>query len=232
MKKIFLLCALVCASHLYGMEPQRGHYTGLGDLPRETQAIIISYLQTNNNLDGTIAAIKEASKGVGLVNKQLNTIVNEVYGIPKGFTALVHMLAAKFNQTPIQIAKAFKTQTAKKYVALYEELYILVSLQPNVTKVKKLLDEGVDINAGPILYSATQPLLNGHRIAAMIALLLEHGANPYNKNSMGETPLERLNRLRPRTNKADYERAKALLKEAMEKYPPSHWTCCGETNQQ
>ena len=50
---------------------------------------------------------------------------------------------------------------------LYMKNSSLISLQPNVTKVKKLLDEGVDINAGPILYSATQPLfVDGRRIAA------------------------------------------------------------------
>ena len=65
----------------------------------------------------------------------------------------------------------------------------------------------------------------------MIALLLEHGANPYNKNSMGENSIKRLNRLRPHTNQADYERAKALLKKTMEKYRLA-LDICGGANQQ
>ncbi len=120
-RKITLICAILCAGQLYGMEPERGRYVGLGDLPRETQAIIVAYLQTNDSLDGTIAAIKKASKGVGLVNKQLNAIVNEVYGIPKGFTALVHLLANKFNESTKDVAGAFQTSTSERYLELTNE---------------------------------------------------------------------------------------------------------------
>ena len=62
--KLILLFTIVCAGQLYGMGPERGRYVGLGDLPRETQVIIVTYLQTNGSLDGTIAAIKKPAKAL------------------------------------------------------------------------------------------------------------------------------------------------------------------------
>ncbi len=188
--KLILLFTIVCAGQLYGMGPERGRYVGLGDLPRETQVIIVTYLQTNDNLDGTIAAIKEASKGVGLANKQLNAIVNEVYGIPKGFTALVHLLADKFNTSTEDVAGKFGTPVAENYQILGRELLLAISFSKDEEKIAELIQQGADVNyiGHPVLdpYSNTTPLMY---VAAkyasavspyinIVKLLLNAGANP------------------------------------------------------
>ncbi len=58
-----------------------GHYTGLGmgDLPREIQTIIITYLNEYNDLDELIATLKATSR----TNKQLRDIIEEKYGNQK-----------------------------------------------------------------------------------------------------------------------------------------------------
>ncbi len=195
MKKIALLLTIVCAGQLYTMKriygmdptslyelrrtgPERGRYVGLGDLPREVQAIIIAYLQTNDDLDGTIAAIKEASKGVGLVNKQLNEIVNEVYGIPKGFTALVHVLADKFNTSTENVANKFNTSAAETYVKLGSSLLNFSGdrTQDAYDKMAELIKQGADVNFSSE-YTPLEMAIRNDDIEG-VRLLLNSGAKP------------------------------------------------------
>ncbi len=106
MKKLTVLFTLLCtASALNGMKPERGRYVGMGDLPPEVQAIIVSYLHTYDNLNDIVKAIKATSE----TNRQLKEIVNEEYGDPKKFKALVHVLANKFNTATKNIAEQLGT---------------------------------------------------------------------------------------------------------------------------
>ena len=84
MKKIALLFTLLCAGALNGMEqPEQGHYVGLAELSPEIQVMIIQTLNTydktfspEKNLTNTVNAIKAMSE----TNKQLNEVVNDMYG--------------------------------------------------------------------------------------------------------------------------------------------------------
>jgi hypothetical protein len=239
MKKIALLLTIVCAGQLYtmkriyGMEPERGHYVGLGDLPREVQAIIIAYLQTNDDLDGTIAAIKEASKGVGLVNKQLNEIVNEVYGIPKGFTALVHVLADKFNTSTENVANKFNTSAAETYVKLGSSLLNLSGdrTQAAYDEMTDLIKQGADVNfeeTNVDFGSEFTPLGLAVRNfdAEGVRLLLDSGAKPTKSQLDEAEEIVALYQDDPDTLKKA-KAVKKLLEEAMKKQqaqmdPPSH----------
>ena len=220
--------------------PERGRYVGLGDLPRETQAIIVTYLQTNDNLDGTIAAIKEASKGVGLVNKQLNAIVNEVYGIPKGFTALVHVLADKFNTSTENVANKFNTSAAETYVKLGSSLVSLSGdrTQAAYDEMTDLIKQGADVNfeeTNVDFGSEFTPLGLAVRNfdAEGVRLLLDSGAKP-TKSQLDEAEeivalyeeIVALYQYDPDTLKKA-KAVKKLLEEAMKKQqtqmnPPSH----------
>ena len=150
MKKLILLFTIVCAAgQLYGMEPERGRYIGLGDLPRDVQVIIISYLQTNDNLDDTMLHKRSQP-----YNKQLNAIVNETYGNQKGFAALMHVLEDKFHKkhpflpgiNTVYIASGLKTSAAKEYVRLVQTLRDALK-NDDMTTIKNALAKGADINA-------------------------------------------------------------------------------------
>src|SRR5258708_39238807 len=95
MKKILLVCALICVGQLYGMEKEQKQ-ENWNLLPREVQVLVIQALNSGNTLDEVIKSIKSLS----LVNKELNSIVNETYGNLEQFTALVHLLAKKFKNEP------------------------------------------------------------------------------------------------------------------------------------
>jgi hypothetical protein len=194
MKKIALIFTIVCAGQLYGMEP--GHYTGLGDLPREVQSLIITYLHNYDNLDDMITAITEASKGVGLVNNQLYGILNEqLYGKdkytgPKEFTALIGMLQSKFptNRYRNEIAKKFNTPAAEKYMELNGKFIRDVINEGNseiaLKKAQELLDQGVDPNfswhrgSTSLLREASNLSKYDENWKAIHKLLLDYGANP------------------------------------------------------
>lgn len=211
MKKLLLLCTIICAAQMYGMEPMEPG--SLQTLPPELTFHIIKA----GNLDEAIKNIVRLSR----VNKELNDMLN--YNDLQGFTQIVHVLANKFNMDPEDIAKQFKTPVAETYSNLYKKLYYLVTSEQDITKVKDLLDEGnVDINAGPILWVATLRPFRSPKLLAteMIQLLLEYGANPY-ATSQSQTALDRLNTKKPLykqtdVNKADFEQAKAILEKAMQ----------------
>lgn len=80
MKKVFLLCALICAGQLYGMESEKLKYEDTyGSLPSELkQYIINTALVLSKDLPDAINAIKAFSTLHGVDYKKLNdiTLVN------------------------------------------------------------------------------------------------------------------------------------------------------------
>jgi len=150
MKKIALLFAILCVGALSGMkrikpkpELEYGHYVGWGNLLPELKALIITYLNTYDNPDDIVNAIKATSK----TNKELNQMVNEKYGNLSGFTALVHTLAKKFNRSTESIAEEFKTPTAKQYIQLNDDLLTTV-ITGTIDEVTQLINQGADVNYG------------------------------------------------------------------------------------
>lgn len=151
-----LVCALVCADQMYGMEPrglERGHYTGFTNLPKDLQVLIIQTLNTYKNPDDVIKTIKAISK----TNMALNQIINEVYNPYNlsGFTALVHKLADKFDKPTATIAEKFSTQTAHKYINLGNDLInqisslatsMVLGLPVEIDKIVQLIEAGADVN--------------------------------------------------------------------------------------
>lgn len=204
---------------LQGMEPtslyelRRSGPMEPGSLQTLPPEVILHIIKAGD-LDEAIKNIVRLSQ----VNKKLNEMLN--YNDFQGFTQIVHILANKFNMTPDDIAKQFKTPVAQEYSNLYGKLYFLVTHEQDTTKVKKLLDEGlVDINAGAIIYYAViVRLASKMQIAPMIKLLLEYKANPYLKihgQTQVQAALNKLNIRKTQTTPEDYEEAKALLEEAM-----------------
>ena len=142
MKKVFLLCALVCAGQMYGMEPERG-YIGIGmeELPADVKGLIIQSLASGDTLGEVLSNIRAISR----TNKQLSTIVNVMYGNPRVFTVLVHMLAKKFNTTTEAVAKKIGTPAAKHYLDLAEGLNTAISYF-DLDKAMQLIKQGADVN--------------------------------------------------------------------------------------
>lgn len=105
MKKIALLITILSAGALNGMESPKHSQITWRDLPIDAKAVIVQALQTYDNPNDTLNAIK----AMGLSDKELNKIVNDVYlrGNLKDFTALVHILANKFKKTTFNIATKF-----------------------------------------------------------------------------------------------------------------------------
>ncbi len=226
MKKIALLLTLLCAGALNGMEqPEQGHYVGIGmeNLPDDVKPIIITYLNQYNNLDDTIYAIK----AVSLTNKSLNKMINEKYGNLKGFTALVHMLAAKFpiifmgkedsrgfrsgyTSSPGKIANLFNTPTAKEYVNLGTTLLEAVK-NNDINRITQLIKQGADVHY--YHNDCISPLIQAtyYGNAEIVKLLLDSGVNPnFNHNDTG-IALEYIKRDKP-----EAETIEQLLKAAME----------------
>ncbi len=114
----------------------------MASLPTEVQSLIIMALNTSNNPDETISAIMATSQ----TNKALNKIVKEVYyDNLKGFTALVHMIAAKFNTTVGEVVQKFKTPTSDQYNKLRGELYKALASN-DIAKAKQAIEQGADVN--------------------------------------------------------------------------------------
>jgi len=160
---------MICASQLYGMEKEKpsqrqsrlqrmynylfgteeSQQPQLGDwnsLPQEVQILIIQALNTGQDLDQTIDAIKAMS----ITNKALNQMINKMYDL-KGFTVLVNMLANKFKTSHQTIANKFNTDVAKRYLELnLEFLNFFLKDYSDVTQkiyaIQLFLSAGADPN--------------------------------------------------------------------------------------
>lgn len=142
MKKIALLFTLtLCTGALNGMEPERGRYIGMEELPVDVKGLIIQSLASGDTLSEVLNNIKAISR----TNKQLNTIVNVMYGNPKVFTALVHTLANEFNTTTEAVAKKIGTPAAKHYLDLADQLNAAISYF-NLDEAIQLIKQGADVN--------------------------------------------------------------------------------------
>lgn len=187
MKKLILLFTIACAGQLYGMEAE-----SVRDLPEELRREIMQLAQVilpSNNLDEAITTIKKLSAFFGNPLDDLKT-----------FTALVHILADKFNKEPSDVAKQFNTPTAEKYEKLSTALTNLI-VNHYFDGVKKLIEQGADVNS--VVYNAT-PLFR----AAMkedfniTELLLASGANvnyKVNYKTVLQSITETLNSRKPNT---------------------------------
>lgn len=169
MKKVFLLCALVCAGQMYGME-KMGTF---GELPEELHQEIVRALLNSKDLDQVIDAIKVASVLRGVRYDDL-----------ADFTKLVHALADKFNKPTIFVARKFNTPTAKKYIDLSIALLFIPSSTFN--NVAQLIKDGADVNFTGNNYATPLSQAIQFRVnIEKIKLLLDSGANPNFKNSCG-----------------------------------------------
>jgi ankyrin repeat protein len=142
MKKLLLLITF-CAM-LNGMEnPKRehGHYVGMEDLSPEIKVMIIQSLHTYDFPDDVIDAIKALS----LTDKELNAIVNDMYGNQQGFAQLAHLLANKFGETTESIAKKFKTPAANHYLNLAKQVHNAIS-HADFNTALQLVKKGADVN--------------------------------------------------------------------------------------
>jgi hypothetical protein len=213
MKKVALLFTILCVSILNGMENHRNHNgSHLENLSVEAQAALNAAFKTGK-LDTVINTIKEISD----IDNELynNVLFNMIYVIRylKEFTTLVHILAKEFKMDPYKIAEKFKTPTAKRYVELYKQLEKQILNKQNITETKKLIAEGADVTANPMLLFLA--LLAENPTTTMIKLLLENGANPFVTDKDGRTPLEYLNAVRKNIPK--YAPIKSLFENAMKK---------------
>ncbi len=238
MKKIALVfiivCAgaLVCASQLYGMEPDYMKSGYMENLPEDVQILIIQDLISGNNL-------RAITRGINAANKTtLSTTINKIYGNQKVFTQLVHMLADKFNTFPYVIAKEFKTPTAEKYIKLGDQLLQSIkNYKKNpaeaYSNVIEILEQGADVNCSdfigmtPLNY-AMRDHPYGEPSIELIKLLLDSGAIPTEHNL--EMAIENENNFpktieHPLFIKQLIDEAKVIrqmIENAMKKYPPSH----------
>lgn len=207
MKRIVLLFTILCVNALNGMEQGQHNYWDY--LPKELKQVIMHILvTTGDTIDEAVNNIKQASR----INKELNQMLT---GNIKGFTALVHILANKFNVSPIGVAGYFEIPIADKYKNLYDQLVNAV-VEGNLVDIKRLIAEEADITAGQIII----PALRSKSKVAVIKLLLENGANPF------ET-LESVERKQSLRNFPEYQQIKSLLEEAMAKPGLRH----GKNNQ-
>lgn len=217
MKKLFLLCALVCAGQMYGMEPKKPLFLEIehiSELPKDIhQKIIKTALETTNHPYLTIMMIERLSAMQGI---QGNKLFDKLLGNLKDFTKLVHMLADRSKMTPVQVAVDLTGSTAQKYVALSNSFELAV-LNGWIETAERLIAQEVDFVADPCILMRAVPSIVSSRApkAEMVKLLLNHGANPFVTEN-DETPLQRLNRLHQ--NSAEYQQIKTLLEDAMKTY--------------
>lgn len=209
MQKTILLLTILCASQLYSMNHVNNGNSHLESLSIQAKDALRLAFATNR-LDTVINTLKKISDADDDLYNQ--ALFNTLYVLKyrQAFKELVHILARHFNIAPYQIAEQFKTPVSKEYVQLYEQVKVHVLDKQNVTRVKELINEGADVTADPhILLLA---IVAEKPTAAMIQLLLAHGANPHITGDNNMTPLELLNGAR--RNIAEYEQIKTLLENA------------------
>ncbi|HJZ24030.1 MAG TPA: hypothetical protein VJ201_06225 [Candidatus Babeliales bacterium] len=134
MKKIALLFTVLCAGALNGMEQ-----TPYESLPKELkQEIIMKALETSNDLDEAIEAIKATS---AFYKIPYDTIFND----QTAFAGLAHMLANKFDTTTETVAEEFGTPAAKNYLDLGNQLNAAIA-SGKFNIAKQFIKKGADVN--------------------------------------------------------------------------------------
>lgn len=211
MKKLILLFTMVCATNqLYGMEQATPKETLLPDLKQKITHMASS---ASKNLNEAINALESASTFYGVQFDKL------FFDNLKDFTALVNLLAKKFpDKSRKEIAEKFKTPIAKKYVHLGEKLANNWKKKDILTQ---LIKEGVDLYYS-ITYATDEGvyLLTPLNRATMsknveiVQLLLDAGANPNYKDSLGKTAFEYIDK-HASDNKT--QKIRQMLDEAMNK---------------
>jgi hypothetical protein len=192
------------------MEPERS--TGMQDLPREVQSLIITHLETGDSLKNIIRAIVRTSQ----VDTTFFKLVNDIYGNQKGFTALVQVLANKFKMDPYSVAVHFKTPTSEEYIRLITELFAAIR-NDDKNKVTELLKAGADANYYAARDKNMTPLAYAvrYRDADMVKELLKFGANPNHMGTFSEPTAIFL--LENMPDIIEKEAKRQLLKDAMNK---------------
>jgi hypothetical protein len=203
MKKIALLLTIFCVGVLNAMEKPEPTCDWQGLYP-EAKALIVQTLPTytDPNAGKALEYIIETIKSLRLTNKELCEIVDDLYANQRGFTALVHILADKFDLSSKAIAEKFKTLIAHEYVKLGLDLLKFIQCREN-QKAIELINKGADANFTDLrmqgdnsdnaYYSVKMtPLFYAVNVVdlASVKLLLNSGANPHFKNRVFGTALE------------------------------------------
>lgn len=142
MKKIFLLFTIICASQLYGMEPEWSlqKVAHMSQLPKDIQQKIINKsLELSDNVGQALGMIAKLSILQGI---EYNTLPI--------FNVLMDKLANKFFEYSRQsIARNFGIEIGKEYVTLNEKFYAMAKNfedKPTLEKYKDFIAQGADSN--------------------------------------------------------------------------------------
>jgi len=194
MKKIILLTTLLCVSPLYSIknnyqetaydycnrqnrERALDYINKCKNIPDDVKEIISTYFNNYNDRTDIIKAINVAC----LTNKELNKIINELHGNPKGFCDLMEIFAARFSNSIIEkVAKQIGTRVAKNYLETRTQL-IKGLKSGNTEKIKQAIHNGANIDTRfwldtkhhsitPLRYAIMTQQIN------VIKLLLQAGA--------------------------------------------------------
>ncbi len=117
MKKITILFTLLCTTALNSMEPiepEHGQYTGIEALIPEVKGLIISCLNTYDNLNAIIYSIRAMS----MTSKTFKKIIDEKYGTPEKLETLAFMLRDKFFTQAQKLLKDYKKMHVQAYEAI------------------------------------------------------------------------------------------------------------------
>jgi len=213
MKKIFLLGALVCAGHLYGMEPlypQRGVLAGTWqNLPTEIESLIIT--AGGNNLDEAVKNIV----GFSRINAKLNNMVN--LNDLQGFTKIAHILADRFGTTTAGVAYQFNTPVAQAYNNLNFELlqYQFRGMGTDSNEITKFIEKGADVNftsAGSYGYATELRWAIENLNVEGVKIFLKFGAIPTNGDWNTVLKVEKYN-----PGNKEIIKIKELIEEAIKK---------------
>jgi len=186
MKKLLLLCTVVWAGHLYGMEPLHSESSYKTLPPELRQEIINKALAVSEDYKDAIDMIKKLSILHGVELDKLNL---------KDFTKWAHILANRFGVSTAQVAREFKTPIAQQYNDLGLELFetshyaaIRIIHQDVLSTINKLIDQGSDPNfsrycSSSILLNIIEEILSARpqdkeKLKVALIFLLKNGANP------------------------------------------------------
>ncbi len=231
MKKIIVLFTILCAGQLYAMKRPSKESTlleteNIGGLPKELQdKITQTAIASSDNLDEAITTIKKLSTALGVSYDKLFSNLDD-------FTRVALTLADRFSIypfapiTPYAVAQKLNTPIAERYMAGYsllrdavrwsnDEMGLDMSLKPLLSNYP-----GIAKIDPQILFLALEARKNTLEV---IKLLLENGANPYGRDDLGKTFVEKVNekiefQQRYPTGSQQWTKIKALVEEAL----PSH----------